>query len=124
MKDIETRADLELLLSGFYKKLLHDAEMKRIFIDVMQIRLAEHLPVIADFWEQVILGTGDYRNNIMQIHLGIHGKTPLLPLHFKTWLETFESVVDGHFSGENAEKAKTRATSIATVMQLKLNNPA
>lgn len=120
MKDIETRADLEFLLSGFYKKLLQDAEMKRIFIDVMQTNLEEHLPVIADFWEQVILGAGDYRKNVMQIHLGIHDKTPLLPSHFKTWLDTFELVIDRHFSGENAEKAKTRATSIATVMQLKL----
>lgn len=120
MKDIESRADLELLLSRFYETLLLDDEMKRIFIDVMQTNLEEHLPAIADFWEQVVLGTGDYRKNVMQIHLGIHDKTPLLSSHFKTWLDTFASVVDRYFSGENAEKAKTRAASIATVMQLKL----
>ncbi|RZJ64449.1 MAG: group III truncated hemoglobin [Flavobacterium sp.] len=120
LTDIESRADLELLLSRFYEKLLRNHEMHRIFIDVMKINLEAHLPTIADFWEQVLFGTGDYRRNAMQIHVGIHERTPLSTEHFKIWFDTFKAVVHENFAGENAEKTITRALSVGTIIQTKL----
>ena len=52
MKDIETRADLELLLRAFYNRLLSDSSINYMFTDVAMINLEEHLPHITDFWEQ------------------------------------------------------------------------
>jgi len=40
--------------------------------------------------------------------------------HFQKWLLLFTETVDQLFEGEKAELAKQRATSIATVMQIKM----
>jgi hemoglobin len=122
MKDISTRKDLELLMAAFYETLLADNAINYIFTRVAEIDLAAHLPHIVDFWEQNILNSGNYRNNVLKIHLDLNAKTPLTANHFATWLSHFNQTIDAHFTGENAEKMKTRALSIATVMQIKMQN--
>lgn len=121
MKDIETRADLEVLLREFYKRLLADDSINYIFTDVAKMDLEEHLPVITDFWELSLFHTGDYRNNPMKIHMDLNNKQKLTETHFNTWLGHFYSTADSLFSGANAEKIKTRALSIATIMKIKLS---
>jgi hemoglobin len=120
MKDIETRADLELILKEFYTKLLRDESIGYIFTDVAKIDLEHHLPVLADFWEQTMFHTGGYRNNTMQIHLDLNQKEKLTEDHFNTWLGHFYTTIDSLFEGSNAEKMKTRALSIATIMKIKM----
>jgi len=121
MKDIEVRADLEALLKQFYESLLADDSINYIFIDVAKMDLEEHLPVITDFWEVSLFHTGNYRNNPMQVHMDLNQKEKLTAAHFATWLWHFEATTDKLFAGPNAEKIKTRAQSIATVMQIKLS---
>ena len=120
MKDIQTRSDLETLMDAFYKRLLADDSISYIFTDVAKIDLKEHLPHIVDFWEQIILNSGSYRKNVLQVHLDLNEKTPLNSVHFHTWLSHLTAVIDQSFAGENAEMIKTRAMSIATVMQIKM----
>lgn len=120
MKDITNRHDIELLMAAFYEKLLIDPVIGYIFTDVARIDLAKHLPKISDFWEQTMFNTGNYRNNVLQVHLDLDQMEPLTARHFETWYSHFEQTVNEHFAGENAEKIKTRATSIATIMQIKL----
>jgi hemoglobin len=56
----------------------------------------------------------------MQPHMNLHQKSPLEKHHFETWLGYFKQTVDELFEGEKAFLAKERATSIATVMQIKI----
>lgn len=121
MKDIETRADLELLLKEFYTKLLKDESIGYIFTDVAKIDLEHHLPILADFWEQTLFHRGGYRNNTMQVHLDLNAKEKLTEEHFYTWLNHFYYTTNRLFAGPNAEKAKTRALSIATIMKIKMH---
>ena len=120
MKDIANRQNLEMLMETFYKRLLADATISFIFTDVAKIHLQSHLPHIVDFWEQNLLGTGNYKNNVLQIHKNLNDKEKLTSIHFKTWLMHIYNTADEHFEGPNTEKMKTRALSIATVMQIKL----
>lgn len=120
MRDVATRTDIDQIMAAFYDKLLKDSNINYIFTDVAKIDLETHLPHIADFWEQNILGTGNYRNNVLRIHLDLNDKSPLNATHFLTWLTHFNQTVDAHFIGEKAELMKTRALSIATVMQIKI----
>ena len=122
MKDIETRADLELLLRAFYNRLLSDASISYMFTDVARINLEEHLPHITDFWEQSLFYTGNYRKNVLQIHKDLNSKEKLTESHFTTWLSNFNVIVDAMFKGENSDKIKTRALSIATVMKIKISH--
>jgi hemoglobin len=120
MKDIENRADLELLMHAFYSALLQDPSVNYIFTDVAKINLIEHLPLITDFWEQLLFNTTKYKNNVFEIHKNLHIRSRLEAAHFSAWLNHLNRTVDFHFSGEKAEKIKTSALSIATIMQLKL----
>jgi hemoglobin len=120
MKDIENQEDLSLLVDDFYKRLLGDASISYIFTDVVKIKLEEHLPILVTFWSQAILGTGGYYNNLTQLHLNVNQKEHLTPELFKIWLGHFYEAVDANFKGENAEKIKTQALSIATIMQIKI----
>ena len=119
-KDIDNREDIDLLMNVFYGKLLKDDSINYIFTDVIKINIKTHIPVIADFWESILFNRNCYQNNPMKIHLDIQNKTPLLKHHFDTWLGYFNTTVDELFEGSIASKAKERALSIATVMQIKI----
>ena len=119
-KDIETRNDLLLLMQEFYKKLLADNSINYLFTDVAKIDLAHHLPVLVDFWDSVLFQSDTYHKNAMQPHLALHRQSPLGKHHFETWLRYFKESVDELFSGDNAFIIKERATSIATVMEIKV----
>ncbi|WP_333695719.1 group III truncated hemoglobin [Flavobacterium sp.] len=120
MKDILSQEDLYFLVDEFYKKLLSDPKISYIFTDVVKIKLEEHLPILVTFWSQAILGTGGYTNNLTQIHLDVNEKSYLSPELFQIWLTHFNNSVDENFKGEKAEKIKTQALNIATVMQIKI----
>ena len=120
MNDIQNQDDLYLLVDDFYKRLLGDDAISYIFTEVVKIKLEEHLPILVTFWSQAILGTGGYTKNLTQIHLDVNQKEYLSPALFQIWLRHFNAAVDGNFSGTNAEKIKTNALSIATIMQIKI----
>lgn len=120
-KDIQNRDDLLQLVTRFYEKLLADTSINYLFTDIANIDLQHHLPVLVDFWEAILFQSDTYRKNAMQPHLDLHRKSPLQKHHFETWLRYFKASVDELFEGEKAFQAKERATSIATVMQIKIS---
>ena len=120
MQDVKTREDLHLIMRSFYVKLLNDPEINFIFTHVAKIDLEPHLLDLVDFWEQMIFNKGSYQKNVLQIHLDINSKLNFTQQHFTIWLKYFNLSIDENFSGLNAENMKTRALSIATVMQIKI----
>jgi hemoglobin len=121
MKDIENQDDLYFLVDSFYQRLLADASISYIFTDVVKIKLEEHLPILVTFWSQTLFDTGGYFNNLTKIHLDINEKEKLTPELFAIWINHFNTTVDENFGGTNADKIKTQALSLATVMQIKIN---
>ena len=126
-KDIEDRNDIYNLVSEFYVKLMNDDQMAHFFIDFEDpIHLEEHLQVLVDFWDNMLFYSATYQKNAMKPHLDLQTTKPFEKIHFNTWLQHFNASVDELFEGQNAHNAKTRALSIATVMEIKiatLNNP-
>jgi len=121
MKNIENQDDLYFLVNNFYQRLLSDKSISYIFTDVVKIKLEEHLPILVTFWSQAIFDTGGYYNNLTKIHLDINQKEKLTPELFTIWSNHFNASVDENFLGNNAEKIKIQALSLATVMQIKIN---
>jgi hemoglobin len=119
-KDISSRDDIVKLVDQFYTKVLSDQTIAYIFKDVAKIDLKNHMPTMYDFWESTLLNKTAYRGNPMKVHLDLNDKESLKKVHFDQWLKLFNETVDELFKGERAELAKTRALSIATVMQIKL----
>ncbi len=124
MKDIETRADIELLISKFYEKMLKDQVIGFIFTDIAKIDLDEHLSIICDFWETILFTRPVYKRGpeVMKVHHELNKKIPLKKGHFTRWLYLFSTTIDELYTGERAEKAKERADSIAKQMQKRLGS--
>lgn len=122
MNDIQTQEDIFHLVNEFYKKLLSDLSISYIFTDIVKIKLEEHLPILVTFWSQSLFNSGGYFNNLTQIHLDINQKEYLSPELFQIWIVHFNSSVDKNFSGTNAEKIKTQALNLSTVLQIKIHN--
>ena len=80
------------------------------------------MPIMYDFWENTLFHNGSYKRNAMQPHLDLNEKISLTKAHFDQWLQIFKNTVDELFEGEIANNAKTRAISIATMIQLKISN--
>lgn len=119
--DIKNKEDIYKLVKLFYTKLMNDAEMHHFFIELNNPELLEkHLQVLVKFWDNILFFTGEYRKNAMKPHLELHKKKPIHKKHFNIWLSMFNESVDELFDGEIAHAAKTRAHSIAIVMEIKV----
>ena len=118
--DIASRADLDLLVREFYAQATTDPLIGHFFTEVMALNLDEHLPVIVNFWESVLLGNLVYRGNPMLKHLHLDDLSSIKPEHFKRWLTLWTATVQKHFSGEKASTAISRASDIARLMEHKI----
>lgn len=119
-KDILDRSDISRLLSEFYALALVDPVIGHFFTEVIKLDLEKHMPVITDFWESVLLDSANYRGNPIQKHLDLNAMSQIKKVHFDRWLALFDQCVDSMFDGAIANLAKTRALSIATMMQIKI----
>ena len=120
LQDIRTRSDIENIITTFYTTVRADADLGYLFDEVARVNWQQHIPIITDFWEQIVLGTGEYHRNAMEPHFLLHKKSPLTALHFTKWLQHFTTTIDMLHSGEKADNMKERAASIASVMQYKI----
>lgn len=119
-KDIQNRKDIEKLVNAFYEKVKKDDVIAYLFNEVAKVNWEKHLPVMYDFWENVLFYTGSYSGNPMDKHESLHRKSKMNTQHFDRWNKLFNETVDEYFEGYNSELVKQRAKSIATVMQIKI----
>ncbi len=121
-QDIIKRDDIEKLINAFYERVMKDELISYFFTKVVEVNWQKHLPVMYDFWENVVFHTGNYEGNPMAIHQNINKMSPMKMEHFQRWILLFNQTVDELYEGQNAENIKQRAMSIATVMQIKIFN--
>lgn len=112
MKEIESKADVELLIDTFYQKLVKDEVVSHFFA---HLDLKEHLPKVVSFWSFILLDEAGYNANMMTKHAGLN----LDEASFDRWLKLFHETVDEFFMGEKAELAKQRSTLIGWTMKSK-----
>lgn len=111
--DINTREDIENLISRFYEKVRADDLLAPHFD---QVDWVKHTPVIIEFWCMILLGGHGYKSNPFEKHM----KMQIRQHHFERWLLLFSETVDENFSGPKASEAKDRARNIAGVFQHKM----
>jgi len=113
LPDIETREDCERLVRAFYGRAMADPVIGFIFTDVAHLDLEAHAPVIASFWETVLLGAKSYRASAFDPHAALNEKVTLRAGHFERWLALWRDTVDELFAGERAVAAKAHAVRVA-----------
>jgi hemoglobin len=119
-RDIETRADCERLVRAFYQRAMTDPMIGFFFVDVAKLDLEGHLPVIASFWETILLGGQTYSGGAFAPHISVHRQAPLKSGHFERWLALWRTTVDELFAGPRAELAKAHAERVARAFHRRL----
>lgn len=76
-EDIGNREDIERLMERFYSRTLDDLVIGFIFTDIADFDLESHIPVISDFWDTVLFGTGKYKggSRVMEVHMELNQKS-------------------------------------------------
>ncbi|PJG86046.1 group III truncated hemoglobin [Conservatibacter flavescens] len=115
-KDIESRADIELLVQEFYKVVRQDPEIGYIFDYIVENRWEKHLDKMYRFWSSLLLAENSYDGNPMLKHIKLHERIPLTYRHFDVWLQIWTNTVNTHFTGLVAQEAIFRGTMIKEMM--------
>ncbi|MEE2730910.1 MAG: group III truncated hemoglobin [Pseudomonadota bacterium] len=122
--DLDSPQAIRDFVARFYNRLLADAELASIFVEVAGIDLPQHLPRIEAFWCKLLLGEIGYNRHMMNVHREIHLQRPFTAHHFQRWLAHFETTLDAFYAGPYSERARNVARSIATNLEEALLNPA
>ena len=123
MADIAGRADLEVLLRAFYDNAMVDPLLRTVFVDVAHMNLAQHLPVITDFWSKVLFDEGVYNGRAMHVHRQLNARTPLTRAYFDRWLQLWAATLAENFDGPVAGQAREHAQRIARAFLRQLGDP-
>jgi hemoglobin len=105
LHDIESIADIELLVVEFYKRAFANEVLAPHFA---HMNFEDHKPRMVAFWAFVVLDVPGYTTHVMDKHRHL----PIGPAHFQEWVSLFHQTIDQLFTGEKAALAKTRASAM------------
>jgi len=120
LPDLDSPEQIRVFITAFYERLLADPRIAPVFLDVAQIDIRRHLPLICAYWEKLLLGGDAYRRHTMNIHRAVHAKRPLTAADFEVWLGHFRAALAQGFRGPQAVRARGIAERIAHNMQAQL----
>ena len=120
MRDLQDKQDIQFLVETFYNSALNDPTIGPVF-KAANFSLEEHIPVMVSFWETILFDVITYRGNPMLKHIELNREVSLLPPHFEQWMKIWKATIMENFEGPVADQAITRASSIANLMQYKIN---
>ncbi|WP_298556400.1 group III truncated hemoglobin [uncultured Algibacter sp.] len=124
-QDLQTRADVNLLVTEFYKKVRADKVLEPFFNDVIKDWDA-HLERLTTFWETSLFMTRKlehkYHGDPLKAHVKVdkENNNSITELHFGLWLNLWFETIEELFEGEYAENAKRRARKMGTFLYLKI----
>ena len=113
--DIESPADVEIMVQRFYRDVAQDELLGPIFNDVANVDWSEHLPRLTQFWCRFLFGIRGYDGNPFAHHAAVHRQRRFTEADFTRWLELFTETVDLGWVGPNAERVKVLARNVARV---------
>lgn len=119
-QDILNREDIIRLIDLFYEKVHKDDKLAPVFIMPME-HWKQHLHRTANFWDNMLFGTGSYKGGLMWVHVQKHKENPFTAELFEHWLAHWFFNVDENFEGPNATFVKEKALQVGQIMNHKLN---
>ncbi|MEP3838476.1 MAG: group III truncated hemoglobin [Algibacter sp.] len=123
--DIQTREDVALLVTSFYKKVRVHAVLGPFFNHVIKDWDA-HLEKLTTFWESSLFMTRKldhkYHGDPLAAHVKVDkdNNNSISELHFGLWLNLWFETLEELFEGEVAENAKRRARKMGSFLYLKI----
>lgn len=83
-----SEAMIEQLVRRFYERVRADRRLGPIFESALGADWEPHLLKMMDFWSSLMLTTGRYSGQPMQVHAALKG---VVPADFEVWLGLFET---------------------------------
>ena len=116
MKLIEDRSDIEVFVNEFYERVKFDSVIQHFFTKERGFSFEQHIPIMCDFWETILLHVPRYSGSPVGKHIVIDKELRMNPEHFERWVSIFNSVIDEFFVGDLATEAKKRADLMRHLM--------
>lgn len=123
--DIQTRADVQLLVRSFYEKVRENPVLGPIFNNTIKDWDA-HLEHLTTFWETSLFMTRKlehkYHGDPLEAHVKVdkENNQSITEKHFGIWLNLWFETIEALFHGDNTENAKRRARKMGTFLYLKI----
>jgi len=118
-KEIEQPEDIKVLIDAFYARVRTDDLLKPVFESrIPDDQWPEHLHVLYQFWEAVILGRTTFRNNPFPKHIGLG----ITSYHFDRWIKLFHETIDAYFTGIKANDTKENSLKMRALFESKLKS--
>ena len=120
-KDIQTREDIFLLVSSFYKKVRKDTVLGPFFNDTIK-DWDTHLDNLTSFWESSLFLKTRYLGNPLEVHTKVDkdNNNAITEQHFGLWMNLWFETIDELYEGDYANNAKQRARKMSTFLYLKI----
>ena len=119
--DIQSRADIEILIRNFYQKVRRHTIIGTLFNEVID-DWEEHILKLTDFWQTNLFFVKAYKGNPLKAHIRVDQQfgNSIEQAHFGHWLQLWFETLDQLYEGKNATLAKERARSMAHIMYLRI----
>ena len=108
-----TDEDIQRFVVRFYAAVRTDPELSPIFEARIGGRWDAHLERMVDFWSSVLLASGRYRGNPLEVHQAIPG---LDSRHYDRWLDLFEATLHDVLEEPMARDVVARARRMRVVL--------
>jgi len=116
--DAVTEASITVLVDRFYARVRNDPALGPVFAAaIAEAAWPAHLQRMYAFWSSVMLTSGRYKGNPVEVHSHVEGLEPSL---FGTWLDVFELTATELFVPDIADKFVQAARRIAESLRLAL----
>lgn len=120
MEDINNRNDINNIVKKFYDKAIPDKIIGHFFTQIIPINWKEHIETVINFWDSIIFGTSEYKNNPMTAHIHMNTLSKMEKKHFERWLQLWTNTINENYKGNTATELINRANSIAKIMEFKM----
>lgn len=108
-----TKEHIRCLVNHFYQKVQQDELLGPVFNKVVRVNWDEHIPLLCQFWNSVMLKTNEYHGNAYQKHVELKKLTTLNEEQVQRWLFLFNQEAINHLPNEAAHAIISKAALIA-----------
>lgn len=116
MKDIQTRDDISVLVSTFYKHIRLDPVLGPIFNNhIEHDKWPVHIKKLTNFWVTGLFGVVCFKGNPTEAHRKVDKNLnyTINQKHFDLWLNLWFDTIDSLFVGPLANRAKEASRKMA-----------
>lgn len=115
-----SEAQIRALVSAFYTRVRSDALLGPIFEARLAGRWEAHQEKMCDFWSSVLLASGRYRGNPIQVHAQIEEMTPSA---LDRWMALFRDTSEEVLPDDLARDVVGRSARMRVVLERNREGP-